>query len=102
MPVVHGLKTACERYLVHVEGPEVLHYDKPDTTSLVIGRLEQGIEVEADQKTGNWYRIKRVSGEHGWVFNATLASGIAMVVRDFPADRRIAYEAGSRDPRVPQ
>lgn len=92
---------AAERYLLHVEVPEVFIYDKPDATALVIGRLEQGIEVEADQKAGDWYRIKRLSGEAGWVLNATLASGPAMVVRVFPADRRIAYEAGSIDPRVP-
>jgi hypothetical protein len=94
--------STAERYLLHVEVPEVLIYEKPDATSLVVGRLEQGIEVEADQKTGDWYRIKRVSGEEGWVLNSTVATGAAMVVRPFPADRRIAYEAGSVDPRVPQ
>ncbi len=95
-------RPGAERFLLHVEVPEVLIYEKPDAAASVVGRLEQGIEVAADQKTGDWYRIKRVSGEEGWVLNATLATGAAMVVRPFPADRHIAYEAGSADPRVPQ
>jgi hypothetical protein len=94
--------TAAVRYLLHVEVPEVAIYQNPDASSLVVGRLEQGIEVEADQKSGNWYRIKRLSGNDGWVLNAAGATGTAMVVRPFPADRRIAYEAGAVDPRVPQ
>jgi len=94
--------SAADRYLLQVEVPEVLIYEKPDTASLVVGRLEQGIEVEADRKSGDWYRIKRASGEEGWVLNAAGATGAAMVVRPFPADHRIAYEAASVDPRVPQ
>ncbi|MDP2241609.1 MAG: SH3 domain-containing protein [Burkholderiales bacterium] len=92
----------AERYLLHVEVPEVPIYEKPDATALLVGRLEQGVEVEADRKTGDWYRIKRASGEEGWVLNATVATGTAILVRLFPADRRIDYQAGSVDPRVPQ
>ncbi len=91
-----------ERFLLHVEVPEILIYENPDATALVVGRLEQGIEIEADQKTGEWYRIKRISGEEGWVLNAPAATGMSMVVRPFPADRRIAYEEAVRDPRVQQ
>lgn len=77
-------------------------YAKPDAAASVVGRLEQGTEVEADRKTGDWYRIKRVSGEEGWVQNVKGAAGDVMVVRPFPEDRRIGYEAGSADPRAPQ
>ena len=123
-PAFTGSADASLRYLLHVEVPEVLIYEKPDANALVVGRLEQGIEVEADQKAGDWYRIRRVSGEFGWVLNAPLvsgtlipapfarptpgvvestgATGTLMLVRPFPVDRRIAYEAGAADPRVPQ
>lgn len=94
--------SADARYLLHVEVAEVLIYDKPSASALVVGRLEQGIEVEADLKTGNWYRIKRASGEAGWVLNTTVVTGAVISVRPFPADRRIAYEAGAVNPRVPQ
>ncbi len=90
------------RYLLHVEVPSVLIYDKPSISGLVVGRLEQGVEVEANLKTGEWYRLRRASGEEGWVLNATGATGAAISVRPFPIDRRIAYEAGATDPRVPQ
>ena len=90
------------RFLLQVEVPSVQIYDMPDTAGLVVGRLEQGVEVEADVKAGEWYRIKRASGEPGWVLNAATASGTVMAVRPFPADRRIGYEAGALDPRVAQ
>lgn len=90
------------RFLLQVEVAVVQIYDMPDSAGLVVGRLEQGVEVEAEVKAGEWYRIKRASGEPGWVFNATTASGTAMAVRPFPADRRIGYEAGAPDPRVAQ
>jgi len=93
---------AQERYLLHIEVPEIAIYEKPDTGSLVVGRLEQGIEVEADRKSGDWYRIKRRSGEDGWVQNTVRATGPVMVVRPFPPDTRLAYEAANIDPRVPE
>ena len=92
--------SAPERYLLHVEVPQVAIYDQPDTAALVVGRLEQGIELAADQKNGDWYRIKRRSGEDGWVLNETRTTGPLMRVRPFPADGRIAYEAAATDPRV--
>ncbi len=90
------------RFLLQVEVREVLIYDKPSTGALVIGRLEQGIEVEADLKTGEWFRIKRAVGDEGWVLNSTVATGQALAVRPFPADFRLAYEAGAADPRAKQ
>jgi hypothetical protein len=93
---------APERYLLHVEVPEVAIYEKPNTSALVVGRLEQGVEIEADRKTGDWYRIKRLSGEEGWVLNEQRGTGPLMVVRPFPEGARIAYEAAATDPRVPE
>lgn len=94
--------TAATRYLLHIEVPRVLIYEKPDIVSVVVGLLEQGTEVEADQRTGDWYRIKRLAGEEGWVLNAMIATGPSIVVEPFPADRRIAYEAAAVNPRVPE
>jgi len=91
---------AAERYLLHVEAPEVLIHEKPEAAAPVVGRLEQGVEIEADRKSGDWYRVRRASGQEGWVLNAAGATGPTMVVRPFPEDRRIAYEAGAIDPRV--
>ena len=93
---------AAERYLLHVEVPEVSIHEKPDANSRVVARLEQGVEIEADRKSGDWYRVRRASGDEGWVLNATLATGPVMTVRPFPGDGRIAYEAGALDPRAPQ
>src|SRR5664279_2405110 len=81
---------ATGRYLLHVEVPEVLIYEKPDIAAVIVGLLEQGTELESDLKTGEWYRIKRVSGEEGWVLNATIATGPSIVVGPFPTERRIA------------
>ena len=92
--------SAPERYLLHVEVPEIAIYDQPDIAALVVGRLEQGIELAADQKNGDWYRIKRVSGDYGWVFNATKATGPLMLVKPFPAGRSLDYAAANVDPRV--
>lgn len=91
---------APERWLLHVEVPELAIYEKPDAASLVVGRLEQGVEAEADRKSGEWYRIKRINAEEGWVLNAPTATGVSMVVQPFPADRRIAYEQAGGDPRI--
>ncbi len=89
------------RFLLQVEVPVVAIYDKPSVNALVIGRLEQGIEIEADLRTGDWYRIKRASGGEGWVLNADVSTGASMAVRPFPADRRIAGAAPA-DPRATQ
>ena len=92
---------AADRWLLHVEIPELAIYEKPDAQSLVVGQLEQGIEIEADEKSGDWYRIKRLNGEIGWVLNAkTPTNTTAMTVRPFPADRRLAYDVATKDPRI--
>ena len=93
---------AAERYLLHVEVPEILIHEKPDSKSLVVGRLEQGVEIEADRKSGDWYRVRRASGEEGWVLNARIATWPVMTVRPFPGDQRIGYDALATDPRAPQ
>src|SRR5262245_47218180 len=72
---------AAERDLRHVEVPEFSIHEKPDANSRIVARLEQGVEIEADRKSGDWYRVRRASGEEGWVLNATLATGPVMTVR---------------------
>ena len=89
------------RFLLQIEVPVVPIYDKPSLGAVVLGRLEQGTEIEADLKSGDWYRIRRAAGGEGWVLNALAGAGSSFAVRPFPADRRIAGST-STDPRAPQ
>lgn len=97
---VSAAPTQAERYLIQVQAPEVLIYEKPDATSTVVARLEQGVQLEADRKQGDWYRIRRTGAGAGWILNGPAGTGSALLVRAFPDDRRIDYEATRADPRA--
>lgn len=86
-------------YLVQVLVSSLAVYEKPDVTRPVIARVEQGVELDADLKQGDWYRVKRASGGEAWVLNAATETGFTLGIRPFPKDRRIAYEVGQLDPR---
>ena len=58
---------AVERFLLQVEVPLVAVYREPRLDALVIGRLEQGVEIAADRRTGDWYRLELAVGGSGWV-----------------------------------
>ena len=90
---------AAERYLVQVLVPILAVYEKPDVTQPVIAKVEQGIELDADLKQGDWYRVKRAGGGEAWVLNAVTATGSTLGVRPFPKEGRVAYEIGQLDPR---
>ena len=87
--------TTSERFLLTVEIPEIQMHERPDLNSAVVGRLEQGTQVEANQKSGDWYQIRRASGAFAWVLNTKYPTGAALDQRPFPADSRIATETGS-------
>lgn len=88
-----------ERFLVQVLVPSIAAYEKPDATLPVIALVEQGTELAADQKQGDWYRVKRAGGGDAWILNAATGTGASLGIRPFPKDRRIAYEVGQQDPR---
>ena len=65
---------ALERYLLQVEVPLVAVYREARLDALVIGRLEQGVEVAADRRNGDWYRIELAAGGSGRSEEHTLNS----------------------------
>jgi len=101
-PGASAAASAPERYLIQVLVPSAPLHEKPDPESPVIGRVEQGAQLEAIAKSGEWYRVRRVGAEPAWIFNAPIASGSSLAVGPFPADGRIGVEAAERDPRVPK
>ena len=86
-------------YLVQVLVPRLAAYEKPDVTQPIIAQLEVGIELDANLKQGDWYRVKRAGGGEVWILNAVTETGFTLDIRPFPKDRRIAYEVGQLDPR---
>lgn len=93
---------AGQHYLIQVLTPGVAVYEKPDLSVPVIGRVEQSVELDADQKQGEWYRVKMSGGGDGWIYNAPTATGSSLAIRPFPQDRTIAHEFARRDPRSPE
>ncbi len=88
-----------QHYLVQVLAPSVAVYEHPDQSLPVIARIEQSVELDADLKQGDWYRVKRFGGGEAWIFNAPTGTGSTLVIKPFPKDRRIDYAAGQLDPR---
>lgn len=91
-----------QHYLIQVLEPSVAIYEKPDISLPIIGRVEQSVELDADLKQGEWYRVKPFSGGDGWIFNAPTVTGFSLGIRPFPQDRKIAYEFVRPDPRSPE
>src|SRR5688572_26743008 len=77
-----------ERYLVQVLVPNAQLHEKPDAESPVIGRVEQGVQLEADAKSGEWYRVRRIGAAPAWILNAPVASGSSLAIAPFPPGRR--------------
>ena len=90
---------APQHYLVQVLAPSIAVYEKPDLSQPVIARVEQSVELDADLKQGDWYRVKRFGGGEAWIFNAPTATGPSLGIGPFPKDRRIDYAVGQLDPR---
>lgn len=89
-------------YLVQVLSTNVPVYEKPDQSLPIIAHIEKSVELDADLRQGDWYRVKRFGGGEAWIFNAPTETGPSLGVRPFPKDRRIAYEVGQLDPRRPE
>lgn len=89
-------------YLVQVLATSVPVYEKPDQSQPIIARIEKSVELDADLRQGDWYRVKRFGGGEAWIFNAPTEIGPSLGIRPFPKDRRIAYEVGQLDPRRPE
>jgi hypothetical protein len=94
--------SASERYLIQVLVPQAALHETPDPDSPVIGRVEQGAQLEADARSGEWYRVRRVGAEPAWILNAPVPTGSALAVSPFPANLRLGVEAAGQDPRAPQ
>jgi len=101
-PAAAAAPAATERFLVQVLVTRAPLHEKPDAESPVIGRVEQGVQLEADAKSGEWYRVRRVGAPPAWILNAVGPTGASLAVAPFPADSRLGTEAAGRDPRVPQ
>jgi hypothetical protein len=83
------------RYLLLVEGLQAPIHLEPSSSADIVGRAEQGSELESDLRSGEWYRIRRVSGEPGWVRHVTTALGESFSVRTVaPGDRLSADGSG--------
>lgn len=102
LAAVESAAVSLAHYLVQVLVPSLAVYEKPDVTQPVIARIEQGVELDANLKQGDWYRVKRAGGGEAWVLNAATETGFTLGIRPFPKDHRIAYEVGQLDPRRPE
>ena len=91
-----------ERFLVQILVTRAPLHETPDADAPVIGQVEQGTQLEADQRRGEWYRVLRAGAEPAWILNAPTPTGTALAVSPFPAGRRIDTEAARRDPRAPE
>src|SRR5688500_11486805 len=65
-----AVKPATERQLIQVLVPLAPLHEKPDADSPVIGQVEQGTQLEADARVGEWYRVLRSGAEPAWILNA--------------------------------
>jgi len=83
-----------QRHLLLVEQVRLPIYLQPSTEADVVGRAEQGTELESDLRQGDWFRIPRLSGEPGWVRHQVMATGESFSVRAVAAGDQLL--AGGR------
>jgi hypothetical protein len=86
------------RFLIQVLVLSVAVRERADATAPAIAQAGQGAHFEADASMGRWYRVQRVDGSRGWIFNAPLAQGDTLAVQPLPAGRHVAAEAGIASP----
>jgi SH3-like domain-containing protein len=89
-PPIEDLADAPMR--VQVVAPSIEIRDEPILAAPVTGRAEVGVEMEANARLGDWYRVRRADGRVGWVLNAESAAGSPLSITPFPPGRRLAYE----------
>jgi hypothetical protein len=86
----------AERYLVQVLIPSAPLHESPNADSAVVGQAEQGVQLEADLRSGEWYRVRRTSGAPAWILNRATEIGPALAVSAFPADGRLGDESTAK------
>jgi hypothetical protein len=60
-------KAADGRYAIQVLVATLNAHAEPTPGSAVIAELQEGARLEADERRGNWYRIRLADGRIGWV-----------------------------------
>ena len=89
--------------LVQVVAPRLPLRAAPEATAAVVGSVETGVELEANARVGDWYRVRRADGSEAWVLNADTPTGPALAVNPLPPGRQVAAQrAGDEDARRPQ
>src|SRR6202795_4085542 len=61
------LQSADGRYGIQVLASTVNVHAEATSGSPVLAQLQQGARLEADQRSGNWYRIHLADGRSGWI-----------------------------------
>ncbi len=85
---------AAARYLLLVEDTQLPIRGEPVNGADVVGQAEQGSELESDLQQGEWYRIRRTSGQPGWVRRVKGATGESLSMRCVPqADHVLSASA---------
>jgi hypothetical protein len=75
----YGIVVVAETLNVHAE---------PSSQSPVIVKLEQGVRLQADQRRGNWYRVRLPDGQTGWIDYAVTKSAANFSVDSAPGVAR--------------
>lgn len=78
------------RFLIQVLVLSVAVRERAEATAPAIAQAGQGAQFEADASMGRWYRVLRVDGSKGWIFNASLAQGDTLAVHPLPEVRHAA------------
>ena len=94
-------KPAADRQLIQVMVPRAPLHEKPAADSDVIGQVEQGTQLEADQRSGDWYRVLRPNATPAWILNAQTPTGPALSIAPLPPGARVDVDAARRDPLKP-
>jgi hypothetical protein len=55
------------RYGIQILAATLLVHEQPAPASLVLAQLQEGARLEADQRRGNWYRVRLPDGRSGWI-----------------------------------
>src|ERR1700680_2058709 len=61
------LQSADGRYGIQVLASIVNVHAEAPSGSPALAQLQQGARLEADQRRGNWYRIRLADGRSGWI-----------------------------------
>lgn len=85
------------RRLVQVLAPRLPLRAAPEPAAAIVGSAETGVELEADARLGDWYRVRRADGSNAWILNEETPAGPALAVNPLPPGRQAAYERADAD-----